>query len=264
VFSEEWSKATLLERKAITHDTHLLTFGLPKAFNKQPLGLSTCACLLAKVDIESVGEGQPREMVVRPYTPVSTNALIGRFQLLIKAYKNGKMTGQLAQLAVGDDIEFKHTEKNVKIQYPFGKKHITMIAGGTGITPIIQALHAILGTPGDTTEVTLLFGNKTQEDMLGKSLLESWELGSGGRLKVVHILCGTGLGQKGDSSWPGLRGHVNRQVIEHYAAPPSADTMIFICGPAPMYNTLCGPRDAEELTGVLDQMGYTKEQVFKF
>ena len=52
-----------------------------------------------------------------------------------------------------------------EIQYPFSRlrlAHISMLVGGTGINPMIQALHAILGTPGNTTKVTLLYGNKTQ------------------------------------------------------------------------------------------------------
>jgi cytochrome-b5 reductase len=242
----------------ITRDTLLLTFTLPN--EDKPLGLATCACLLAKVDLESVGEGQPKETVVRPYTPVSTNALVGKFQLLIKVYKNGKMSGHMQQMAIGEDLEFKHIAPNVKIQYPFGKKHITMIAGGTGITPIIQALHAILGTSGDTTEVTLIFGNREQQDILGGSLLEAWAAAAGGRLKVVHILSQA----QGDKTWSGLRGHVNKQVLQQHAAPSAADTLIMVCGPPPMYNALCGPRDQAELTGTLAEMGYTKEQVFKF
>lgn len=31
-----------------------------------------------------------------------------------------------------------------------------------------------------------------------------------------------------------------------------------------MYKALCGPREDEELTGVLADMGYKKEQVYKF
>ncbi|KAK1744419.1 hypothetical protein QTG54_004952 [Skeletonema marinoi] len=48
-------------------------------------------------------------------------------------------------LPIGGTIKFKHIEFNVKIPAPFTHKKIGMIAGGTGITPMIQALHAILG-----------------------------------------------------------------------------------------------------------------------
>lgn len=257
-FSDEWSKATLVERERISHDVILLTFALPD--QSKPLGLSTCACILAKFDTTSDEHPGSSEAVVRPYTPVSTNALIGRFQLMVKVYKGGKMSGHLQDMPIGEGLEFKHIEKNVKIQYPFGKKQVTMIAGGTGITPIVQGLHAILGTPGDDTQVTLLFGNRTQGDILGRGLLDDWASKSGGRLRVVHVLSQAA----DDATWKGLKGRITRDVLEQNAAGPSSDALVMVCGPPPMYNALCGPRDQSELTGVLADMGFSADQVFKF
>ena len=62
VFDEEWRAAPLLRREWIGHDTLLLTFGLQDA--QSPLGLSTCACLLARGAAPSGGG----EAVVRPRT----------------------------------------------------------------------------------------------------------------------------------------------------------------------------------------------------
>merc|ERR1711924_547515 len=140
-------------------DTIFLTFKLADA--TKPLGLSTCACILCKFD----EEGTP-DPIVRPYTPVSTNAILGKFQLVVKVYAVGKMSRHLNDLPLGSSVEFKHIDKNVKIQYPFGKKHVTMLAGGTGITPMVQALHAILGTSGDSTQVSMILGNRTKKDIL--------------------------------------------------------------------------------------------------
>ena len=73
-FTEEWSAVPLTKREAVSHDTLLLSFGLDES---RPLGLSTCACLLARASIDGSD-------VVRPYTPVSTNAMLGHFELLAK------------------------------------------------------------------------------------------------------------------------------------------------------------------------------------
>merc|ERR1712228_876134 len=110
------------------------------------------------------------------------------FQMVIKVYAGGKMSTHIQNMAIGGSLEFKHIPFNVKIQYPFGKKSITMLVGGTGITPMIQALHAILGTAEDSTQVTMLFGNKTQSDILCKELLDKWAKDFPSRLKVVHVL----------------------------------------------------------------------------
>merc|ERR1711974_29046 len=94
VFTSEWSSATLDERIQPTHDTFVLTFGLPD--KRKPLGLSTCACIMAKFD-----PGAGSDPVVRPYTPVSTNSMLGQFQILIKVYEKGAMTQHLKHLPLG-------------------------------------------------------------------------------------------------------------------------------------------------------------------
>lgn len=50
---------------------------------------------------------------------------------------------------------------------------------------------------------------------------------------------------------------------------PKHDNMkIFVCGPPGMYKAISGaknsPFDQGELTGVLKEMGYSKDQVYKF
>lgn len=129
---------------------------------------------------------------------------------------------------------------------------------------MIQALHAILGTAGDETQVTLIFGNKTQQDMLCKELLDDWATDYAARLKVVHVL------SRDDSSWFGAKGHITGDLIKEHCAPPSDDTLVVVCGPPPMYESLCGPREKgsnrteADYKGVLKELGYTLEQVFKF
>ena len=48
-----------------------------------------------------------------------------------------------------------------------------MIAGGTGITPMLQVIRAILKNPRDTTKLYLIFANQTEEDILLRQELES-------------------------------------------------------------------------------------------
>lgn len=252
-FTGEWSPATLAGRVQVSHDSVLLTFDLPD--KSKPLGLSTCACLLCKFS-----PGGSADPVVRPYTPVSTNATIGSFLLLVKVYGSGKMSQHLKALPLGSSVDFKHVGFAVKTQYPFKRKHITMLAGGTGIAPMVQALHAILGTSGDDTRVTLLFGNKTSEDILCRSLLDSWSKSSKGRLSVVHVL--SRLAES--DQWQGARGHINRALIEKHSAPPSADVLVMVCGTPPMYSSLCGPGDQRDPAGLLAEMGYAAEQIYKF
>lgn len=222
--------------------------------------MSTCACILAKADLPD-RKGKS-EAVIRPYTPISTNKDVGYFDLLVKDYgEHGRMSTYLTEkLAIDDHVEFKHTDFNVKIQAPFSQSHVGMLVGGTGITPMIQALHAILGIENSQTKATMLYGSRVASDILGEELLEKWSK-QNERLEVVHVLSN----EPGNSYWTGARGHITRDLIsDHLPAPEDKDSIIFICGPPPMYEALCGPRDTKEVTGLLAEMGYNAEQVYKF
>merc|ERR1712174_79432 len=84
----------------------------------------------------------------------------------------------------------KHIPFNVKVQAPFPFKKIGMIVGGTGITPMIQALHAILGentTDSSTIEVTMLYGSRESNDILGYDLLTNWS-NKYNHFKVIHVI----------------------------------------------------------------------------
>jgi cytochrome-b5 reductase len=254
-FNAEWIKAPLLERWIVSPTTKLLRFGLPDI--RKSLGLSTCACILAHAKIDE-------EDVVRPYTPISTNANIGYFDLLVKHYgPTSKMSRHMHDtMLIGDELEFKHIEFNVKIQAPFGKpKHIGMIVGGTGITPMIQALHAILGSSDSPKpKVTMLYGSKFANDILGYEILQQWSTNYKDQLEVIHVLSD----EEPTSAWTGKRGFINQSLIEQYFPPPAENPLIFVCGPPPMYNALSGPREENQVTGVLGQMGYQTEHVYKF
>jgi len=251
-FGEDWETVTLLKKEFVNHNTALFTFETPDT--EKALGLSTCACILVR-----------NGKLIRPYTPISTNALIGQFELLIKHYPNGangkgpQMSAFFWKMPVGTKLEFKHIKFNVKTQYPFQSSTVTMLVGGTGITPMIQALHPILGNDEDKTEVTIFYGSRTQDDILGKGLLDEWEK-SYSQLKVHHVLSH----EADDSDWKGLRGFITADMLKKYGATPRDGHKVWVCGPPPMYKALCGPRGEDELTGALADMGFSVGAVYKF
>merc|ERR1712176_685179 len=155
-----------------------------------------------------------------------------------------------------------------KLQAPFPQKKIIMLVVGTGITPMIQALHAILGggENDNDNEVVLFYGSRTEDDILGRALVDSWAKEYPKKLKVVHVLSDE---PTEGSEWKGRRGFITRQVVEEEAGPsfgPDAgdDVIVFVCGPPPMYTAFCGPRGEDEVKGMLADMGYKKDQVYKF
>jgi len=198
------------------------------------------------------------EDVVRPYTPISTNELIGSFDLLVKDYAQGKMSRYLNTMQIGDEVEFKHIPFNVKVQAPFPYKKIGMIVGGTGITPMIQALHAILGDPQNEIEVTMLYGSRESSDILAHDLLTQWE-NDYPKFKLINVLSH----EPESSKWEGERGFITKELITKYL-PNGDEDCIFVCGPPVMYDVICGERGDEDVKGLLKDLGYSKKQVYKF
>ena len=90
-----WVDLPLLSVQPVNHDSKIYEFGLPPG---QSLNLPTCACLLV---------APPGEDVVRPYTPISGGEMLGKFQLLIKHYEKGQISGFVKKMAVGDMLRFK-------------------------------------------------------------------------------------------------------------------------------------------------------------
>lgn len=260
-FGDEFVKVSLLENIPVSETSFIARFELPE--KNKSLGLSTCACILAGAEIDE-------EMVVRPYTPISTNADIGTFDLLIKRYPGGKMSTFLGNLKPSDKpvVGFKHIPFNVKIQYPFNgenktiPKFIAMICGGTGITPMIQALHAVLGDSDSNIEkIHLLYGSRTFDDILGRQMIDDW-CATHPKFNVTHVLSH----EEKEVDQYYKKGFIDRALIESVVPPASEgdDVLIFICGPPVMYDILCGPRDDKNITGVLGEMGYSQDQVYKF
>lgn len=269
-FTPEFASVPLLERISVSDTSSVLRFGLPD--ESKPLNLSTCACILAKADLPASSgdddekkqeEGTaPTEVVVRPYTPISTNAQVGSFDLLVKHYEKGLMSQHLLKMPVGSALEFKHIDFNVKLQAPFKQRNIGMIVGGTGVTPMIQALHAILGDSDSSVKVSMLYGSRHSSDILGNEMLSKWAADFPDRLSVTHVLSHEPEG----GEWKGERGFIGKDLVEKHLPAPrlGADAIIFVCGPPPLYDALSGPRGEAEVKGLLGEMGYSNDQVYKF
>jgi len=253
-FGDEWTTVPLISKEVLTHDTRMFTFATPDP--SKALGLSTCACILARG--RAIGDV---DAPVKPYTPVSTNELQGAFQMMVKIYPSDTgMSSQMDALSVGQTVDFKHIAPNVKLQYPFKASRITMLVGGTGIAPMLQALHPILATAGDKTKVDVVYGSRTSNDILAHETLDAWSAAHGDQLTVTHILSD----EPKDSAWGGARGFMNKDFLLTCTSPPTDDNLVLVCGPPPMYNALCGARDQKDITGVLNDIGFDSDHVVKF
>jgi cytochrome-b5 reductase len=208
---------------------------------------------------------------VRPYTPTTLESESEHsFQLVIKKYDTGALTPYLFGLKAGDKISIKGPIE----KYPLAAKmlskedefsHICMIAGGTGITPMLQIIKECLSKPYSEAPVVLrlIFANQSEKDILLKEEID--KLVDGKRFIVEYT-----VDKSFNPTWKGKVGFVDKQMIGRMFPYPGLgkSIKIFVCGPPGFVKHVCGSKAPDysqgELDGLLKEMGYEKDQVFKF
>ena len=107
-------------------------------------------------------------MLQRSYTPVndSNNILeTNELEFIIKLYSDGEMSNVLRELTIGDTIWIR--DPKIKIAYPFAKNKskIIMIAGGTGFTPMLDALMHHLEYGNNDVKLLFVWFNRKPVDL---------------------------------------------------------------------------------------------------
>ncbi|CAN3484850.1 NADH-cytochrome b5 reductase 2 [Diutina catenulata] len=255
---DQWIDLKLIKTEQLTHDTKHLTFQYP---NKDDVsGLVTASCVLTKY-VTAKGNN-----VVRPYTPVSDPSQVGTVDFVIKGYPSGKMSKHITELKEGETLSFKGPVVKWKWE-PNQFDSIALIGGGSGITPLWQLVHTITQNPDDKTLVQLYYGSQTTEDIILKKELD--ELAKNHPQVKIHYFVDK-LDSEPSTEANLHQGYITKEFLQKTLPPVSASqkSKIFVCGPPPLYKSISGmknsPTDQGEVTGALAELGYTKENVFKF
>ena len=260
--TEDFKPLQLKEKIIVSHDTRIFRFALPSPAHI--LGLPIGQHMYLKA---SVGGSE----VQRAYTPISSDDDHGHVDLMVKVYfpnvhpkfpEGGKMSQHLESLKPGDSILVKGPvgrftylgQGRYRVKQGAGFKELTtkklgLVAGGTGITPMLQIIRAVLKDPADRTQMWLLFANQTEQDILLRNELE--ECAKDPRLKLWYTL------DRPEAEWKYSKGFVDFDMVsEHLPSPDGSDTVVLMCGPGPMITHACKPN--------LVKRSFTDEQLFAF
>ncbi|KAI4724131.1 cytochrome-b5 reductase [Aureobasidium sp. EXF-10728] len=239
---------TLEEARMVNHDTRELKFKL--SGDGAISGLSPV----------SDGAWLP---TLRPYTPISTPDS-PYITLLVKQYPNGRASTHLHNLALGQTLSVKSIP-----EFPYKPnqhKHLVLVAGGAGITPMFQALRSVLGNPEDKTRVSLVYANKTEADILMKKELDTLASQHPDRFAVTYVVNDTKSSHKSLE-----RGYVTKDILTKALPAPleGGHVKVLVCGPPAMLDAIAGPKGARgwtqgKLGGMLKDLGLTEKQVHKF
>lgn len=156
------------------------------------------------------------------------------------------MSRILAKMKVNDKIKFKHCKNKFTLNPQ--TKDIGMIAGGSGIAPMVQVIQEYLKTKANI-KLTLIFSNVTETDILLRKELDKWAADHPDRFKVLYTLTNA------HAEWTGLQGRVSKDTIATHLPAPAISTQILICGPVAMTNAM----DA-----LCHSMGFTNQMIHLF
>ena len=79
-----------------------------------------------------------------------------------------------------------------------GPRDLVCVVGGIGITPV-RAMIRHLADAGDGRRVLLIYGNKTEADIVFRDEFDAIAAGAAPRLRVVHVLSQLGDGWEGET-----------------------------------------------------------------
>ena len=267
----KWVTLPLQSKTVQSHDTRVFRFALPS--EKHVLGLPVGQHFFVKATVNG-------KAVIRAYTPVRDGE--GWVDLLIKVYfanvhprfpAGGLLTQHIDGLAIGDTIEvkgpighysfppqitgeplcFNHVDK--KKMQTFAK--VGLIAGGSGITPVMQVATALLKDPATKVEVHILYANQTPTDILMADELNA--IDKDARAHVWYTVDRPGGNPDhplNADDWKYSTGFINEQMVRDYLPAPSAETVVFMCGPPMMLEKACIPN--------LKKIGHQEGTLFCF
>jgi NAD(P)H-flavin reductase len=157
---DDYLQVPLIDKKILSHDTRQFTFGLPTSDTVLGLKIGQHLSLM-------YCDSQTQKNIQRSYTPVDASRP-GQFSLVVKVYRplppkfpqGGLMSQHLDQLQIGDTIQMRGPKGHVEYQHagrwvvkPLGQPkqtrtchHLCLLAGGTGITPMLQVLQAYVSS----------------------------------------------------------------------------------------------------------------------
>uniref|UniRef100_A0A4W5JYP3 cytochrome-b5 reductase n=1 Tax=Hucho hucho TaxID=62062 RepID=A0A4W5JYP3_9TELE len=239
----------------VSHDTKRFRFGLPSSTHILGLPVRQHVHLSAKVH---------GRLVIRAYTPVSSDAgqgfvdLVVKVLLFIMCYKNthrnypdrGKMSQSLDAISIGDKIDFRGPN-GLLVYTIIGKfaiqpdkkseakvrRNLMFFKCMCQITSMLQLIHSITAYPADDTKCSLIFANQTKDILL-------WE-------ELENV-----LKNKPPQDWKYSSGFVNADMMKEHLPLASNDVLIVMCGPPPMTQHPCHPN--------LFTLGYKTENTFTY
>ncbi|MEZ2443214.1 2Fe-2S iron-sulfur cluster-binding protein [Chitinophaga sp. RCC_12] len=110
-------------------------------------------------------------------------------------------------------------------------KHIVLLAGGSGITPLYAIARSVIDTAPDT-HVTLIYASRTPDEIIFRDDIAQWKEDYRERINVYHAISVYEEAAAPEFIKGRLGKLVTRKLIQQAVTDPGEGGHYFICGPA--------------------------------
>lgn len=242
--SEESKYISLKVREVVkeTPDTVTIFFEQPEPYLEYKAG----QYLTVILEIQGKEERRSYSLCTSPFVDPYPG-------ITVKRVKCGVVSNYLNDhIRPGKSIDIMKPLGNFTTDYHSkNQNHFFMVAGGSGITPIMGISKSVLVNEPNST-ITLVYCSRSENNIIFKKQLDALSEKYGNKFTVIHNL------SQPSPSWTGLSGRLDRERLRDIASGNQKgelkDLKCFLCGPEGLM------KSAEDAFSAL---GIPKEAVHK-
>ena len=217
-----------------------------------------------------VNVAEDQSQSIRAFTPVHTPSPSEPYlDLIVRTYPwpYGEVARSLVRAQPGSFVRVQGPVISLRWNEALAKRPVVMVCGGTGITPMVQVLRYLKTHAAADSAVTLIYANRSIQEIIAKHELE--EIQAAKSLRIVHVIEDVKDNETTTTTTTTMvSGRVTLDLLRQSLPPPEANPLILVSGPSGMMESVCGDKRLNDerpfIGGWLKQLGYAPEHVFRF
>jgi ferredoxin-NADP reductase len=143
--------------------------------------------------------------------------------LTVERLDDGEVSPYLVDEArEGDSFEVRGPIGGYFVWEPGDPAHVLLVAGGSGVVPLMSMARHRAHWPGESAPMRLLFSSRTLEDVIYRDELEAL---AGNGFEVVHTLT-----REQPPGWTGYSRRIDDELLRDVAWPAEDEPKVFVCG----------------------------------
>lgn len=218
----QYFPVSVSQKKQETEQTVTLLLNIP---GKQQGAFQVTAGKHINLSVEIEGQ------VFRRSYSLSNREGDDKASITIKRVENGIVSNHLNDHArPGFSLNISAPKGHFIRQQEHREKDAIFYAAGSGITPVYPLIESILRKEKHS-KCTLFYGNRNEDQIIHKTVLDELQKEFSTRFYLVHIL------SQPSTTWKGKTGRIDRikaADLYDYEAQADKDTIFYLCGPAAM------------------------------